>query len=739
MKVKNSLLFLLMMVLLLGGCGKKEENSGRADGNGTAAQDNRLYVKYQTLSMDSRILGADSQMLGMDCLATAEAVYVTGVRRAETGEETDIYRILPDKEEPELIAAYPAEKLLTWCAGENSIAFIGLKMDGFLESQEKQYTLHVLQEKSLVETAPGEKISEETYSLNGAFASMTEYGSFSAMAIKGDEVVLSDMLAKAVFVIEPSTGILKQHIAMETEPAYLAYREDDSVLGLVGSGVLYEMKPSSGSREKIEDNIFGQISRGQCCFIGEKEILIGTGNSLYTLAVNSLESRKILDYTDFDIGLQDGSRLFFEEGQGKIVTWNTESSQVEVYYLSDTPFAEKEEKEIVTMEGYMLSDELRAAVVSFNKTSEEYRIELIGEEETDYADFYTVLQTQLLSGGGPDLLMLTDNMHFPDYVEKGYIEDLLPYIQRDLQEEDYVPEALYAYEKAGGVYALESSFVLSLMMGKEETIGDREGWNFEEMAACMEEHPEITAYEEHADVGTVLRDCLAFGGIAFTDYDAIKKCILFAEKYGIGSSSGLPGGEEAVLGENVLLTNEQINSPLMLADLECLYGENLLFIGFPFGDGSGINHAGTGLSINAASSHKEGAWAFLKFLLGREHQFSIRYQFPVLKEAYEQKLEEYLYPQSYDLYLPEAGGIVTVTSPYTMPRSGRQIDNMTVEQVDKVRKLVEKSRVFIWESDYEAWSIINEEAGAYYNGDKTIDEVMEAIRGRMEVYMEEKK
>lgn len=45
---------------------------------------------------------------------------------------------------------------------------------------------------------------------------------------------------------------------------------------------------------------------------------------------------------------------------------------------------------------------------------------------------------------------------------------------------------------------------------------------------------------------------------------------------------------------------------------------------------------------------------------------------------------------------------------------------------------------FVWDMDIHGFNIIKEEADSYYAGEKSIDEVMEIIKNRMELYLAEK-
>ena len=64
---------------------------------------------------------------------------------------------------------------------------------------------------------------------------------------------------------------------------------------------------------------------------------------------------------------------------------------------------------------------------------------------------------------------------------------------------------------------------------------------------------------------------------------------------------------------------------------------------------------------------------------------------------------------------------------------------MSDEQVRLLDSLAEESTIDIWEAEPEAVSIIMEESESYYRGDKEIEQVLEMIQSRLNVYRGERK
>lgn len=392
---------------------------------------------------------------------------------------------------------------------------------------------------------------------------------------------------------------------------------------------------------------------------------------------------------------------------------------------------ENHEKKVITLDIGEPQPWMQEAIDKFNAGNESYFVEVPDTE--DISDYISVRAVKLTAGEGPDIFAAGADTHFQEFVEKGVLEDLKPYIERDLEEANYLANLLYAYERDGKVYAVETEFQIHGFLGSKDLLGGMENWTPSEAMALMEAHPEIGRFR-NAGPEEVLRDFWLFGGIEITDYDMLRECILFAEEYG----NLLENGEEAVLGSNVLVEPAMLNYPLALASYEALYGMELCFVGYPRMDGSGFLTGNGGLSINAASPNKEGAWAFLRFLLEEEYQSGLEQRrcFSVRKDILEQELYAYLVPPTFDIYISEQDETVTVEGSYYAV-NGEEIEPLTREQAAYFLELAGQCRATSGETDYGAWTIIYEEAGAYFSDDRSIDEVMDAIENRVELWMKE--
>lgn len=409
---------------------------------------------------------------------------------------------------------------------------------------------------------------------------------------------------------------------------------------------------------------------------------------------------------------------------------------------ADTPLHE-DGRAIVTLSVFYETDDITTAVAAFNKTNRDYYVEILtADNNTSAEDFWDRERIEIMAGKGPDLFTKNAHTEFMTYVEKGVIEDLAPYIERDINKEDYWENSLYAYEYEGKVYAIENYFTISFLVGSKDLFEDASGWNLKQAMQLMEAHPEVLTFKSYSSPGSFLRDYLAFGAVDYTDYDAIRRCIEFDKAY----SKELPISTPVIPGKSVLVTGEDLQSIIGWADYEALYGQELSPIGYVNEQKEGILHSSIAWSINAASKQKEGAWAFLKFLLSVEYQreYLSGSPFSPLKAIFMEQLEFYSKPITTTFYSEELDETITITQNHTLSRASGtlgeiiEIEQMTEKQLQTVVDMIESAKVNCFTWDQTAIQIITEEAQAYFVNQRSLDDVMANIQNRMDLYMSEK-
>ena len=152
------------------------------------------------------------------------------------------------------------------------------------------------------------------------------------------------------------------------------------------------------------------------------------------------------------------------------------------------------------------------------------------------------------------------------------------------------------------------------------------------------------------------------------------------------------------------------------------FGESAVsWVGFPSENGGkAVLYDRMPVGITESCQNKEGAWQFASSLLGEEFQrYHLKFVFPIrlniLKESFQEAMKE----QNPKMF---QGG--------EPPRPATQ------EEIDALFEGIcsaQSNRVF----DSNIWNIIAEDVEPYFEGRKTVEEVMGVIQNRVSVYVSE--
>lgn len=732
---------LLLIGMLLIGCGKQPEAENGSVGEKVSAQQiglETLYAQYFSVSMDSARLavndevsaGTMGQLIKMKCLAAKDGIYVAGSRLYQGEAQMAVYRIGKDRI-PRLMISYPEKRLVAWCATGEGIALLSAHV-GSGAAASVQYTLHslLLEEGELKETDVWSLTEELGQADIGGM--IVEEGRLTLWGGRGDSVTMADL----------KSGEEGRSVSVKENVVAASYSGKEEVLVLTAEGTLYAYSFLTGSREIRGEKLFDQIKGRGHYAIGNNEIYVGGNLSLYGVRISGGEERKLLDY---DPGMKMSSSLWIDEtaGEGTAVCWDEESHQVFCYFLSTMPVTDaRDGRSIVTLEDYRVDDELKAAAAEFNLMSDKYWVEVVeASQDEEISDYIVRLKTRLMTKQGPDLLSVAGGAEFNDYVRQGILEDLTVYMQRDIESDHYVESALNAYGRDDGIYALGSGFGLEVLMVDREMADSVKGFYLKNISQIMEE-AKLSMFLPNTQRNQLLAFCLVRLGGDFRE-ENIRECILFAEKYG----SDYENYSKAYkVGKEVAAQWERIDTPLDVADIQAYYGDDIVMIGRGADRKEHFEmfFSPEALSINSASENKEGAWEFIKFMLGEEYQFALRDKLPMRKDAFDSMLESYQLPRSFDIYVEDRNEVVTVESKYYPKRIsktgiGDGIDAVTQEQTQLLREMVENGAANSVFRDFGAETIIYEEAAAYFEGRRSLDQVMEIIMNRLRLYLAERR
>lgn len=408
------------------------------------------------------------------------------------------------------------------------------------------------------------------------------------------------------------------------------------------------------------------------------------------------------------------------------------------------------EKTTLVLAAFEENRSLIKQVEAFNQSNTEYEIQIEYYERALNAeeDGVVRLQREIMSGAGPDLIDFGMNYTTSDIVGK-YTEDLLPYLEKaGIDKADFFTNIWDAMCYRGGLYAMPVSFTLATFVGKTAELGGRECWNVKEMIECFQEKSGMMLYpgETKIDVfGTILTGSMETyidweNGRCSFDGEAFKQVLSFANRFPdhLELSEDF-SVKQTFLNGQALLLNVRLSDIYDICKAELVFGEeDVTYIGFPVDGncGTAIRPSYPMLAISIGSKHKEAAWSFIGQFLEKDYQKEVKYEFPVRRSVLEEKLLENREPE----YETDEEGNRKTTVKAEVVFEGEEPAELyciTKKQADKLIGLIE-SAAFCTTTNYQLYNVFLEEAGSYFSGGKSLEDVVAVMQGRVSIYVGER-
>ena len=373
---------------------------------------------------------------------------------------------------------------------------------------------------------------------------------------------------------------------------------------------------------------------------------------------------------------------------------------------------------------------LQEAIADFNSKNDRITITIHDYYEENINDGISRLYDDILTGKGPDIISFsTDETDVEALREKGAIENLIPYLEKSdvIGEEDIVDSAYQVLTADGGLYMLPTNFVLYTLITKEKWCSNKENFTFEEALRSVrecEEDPMISR-------DLFLQEGAICGGyFGETEDNRLEQYIKIAEQ--------LP--QQAMFQTNDLLMREG-KIPF---NLECIgdmqqylykksvWGEDAVYTGFPGAEGKGrIFIFDNCFAINSQSTHKEEAWKFVESYFTEEGQKTIapNWNFSILQDVLDQQLSDSRKQEYYQTSDGKREKLPILT--YEIGGTYENVYAAQDEDIQDVREMINNTKV-MQRSDLPFIGITQEEVLYYFNGEKSIEETVAAIRNKID-------
>ena len=438
-----------------------------------------------------------------------------------------------------------------------------------------------------------------------------------------------------------------------------------------------------------------------------------------------------------------------------------------------------------------VSRQVQSYINAFNGSHEDVQIEV-----RDYSDENGPqrLLVELAAGRVPDIMemrryelpkpgreylgdnelytpMLTDRpegeywMPYRQMAQKGYLEDLWPYIENDpdFGREGVIEALLKAAEVDGGLYMLFSKVRIATLMGPEDLVGERHGWTFDdlmEVFSAMPEESTILRYNATKwEVFSGLISCALDkyidweAGRSLFDSEEFRNVLLFLNSFPDEAKvESLEDTEYEIMWR--IRNGRQLLESTLVVDLfdmvnaDTLWGKRAAFPGYPTKEGGSGNFfitAGNILAMSATCQYKEEAWDLIRVHIKQRYRpwsssAGTRAEamlIPVNREDYRLNIQSDL---EHARYLDNLVETPDFYPPYSIFPDWNYamlpIRHVSKDDVLRFEELVNNTTQIYWPNDALA-NIVWESAGPYFAGDKTLEETVKLVQNRVTLYVNE--
>lgn len=581
---------------------------------------------------------------------------------------------------------------------------------------------------------------------------------------------------QGIIAFDLSTGEKAWEIPMDTWPENLLRLKDGSVGVMSWGDGGYELRLIDMEAKALSDKSY-KVPNGYSAVqgAGDYDLYYTNGTNFFGYKVETEEETKLFNWISCDVNNDEmGNYAVLADGRvvGITNTWdsNYENCTTELVTITKQPYDPSTQKTVLTLAAQAVNWEDRKAIIKFNRSSDQYRIEVLDYSEYNTEDDYeaglTKLKTEIMAGNLPDILCLS-GLSGSQLAAKGLIVDLYPYLEGDgeFSKEDFFPNVLAAAEQDGMLYSTVGSFYIQTVAGASSVVGSEPGWTYEELNAALATMPEgCEIFSSYTTRDQILSTGLALDMEQYVDWVS-GKCNFDSQQFIdlLNFANQFPAEFDW---ENYEWTEEDdqwtriAQGRQMLVDAyisdfdssilqyQALFGgdiDDVTFIGYPTSEGVGsMLGMNSGYAITKNCKDPEGAWAFLRTFFTEEYQMGL-WNFPSNKNAFNAKLKEAMTPE----YMTDGEGN------YILDENGNKIEEsqggfgwgdgmtveiyaMTQEQADKLLELIENTTKV---QDYNSaiYDIVAEQSAAFFAGQKSAEEVAKLVQSKANIFVNEQR
>ena len=384
-----------------------------------------------------------------------------------------------------------------------------------------------------------------------------------------------------------------------------------------------------------------------------------------------------------------------------------------------------------------------------------------GEFQATYGDWAVAGRVEVEATLSEQTTYGRDGIWLPyqQLVQKGYLEDLWPYIENDPDygREGVVEQPLKAAEVNGGLYMLFGEFAVTTLVAPKSVVGERTSWTFDEFMEVFESMPPgSTPLQYNATQSEVFFHLFSTTLSQFVDWnegrtsfdsEEFRNILEFVNTFPAEFETHHTEYEvirdiiDRMLGGYQLLHPTSVTMLVDVSNIDQVFQEPVSFTGCPVKKGESGNYflvRGPKLAMTSSCKNKDAAWNFMRRLIAQ------RFTMKSMKRAHQ--FQEMLLPinrRDYDLAnRVDMEGLVKELYSFNWKiadiswKDDIQTEPPTENDLRRLEELIDNTTSLYWPDD-ELANIVWDSIGPYLAGHKSMDDVIRLIENRVKLYVDE--
>jgi ABC-type glycerol-3-phosphate transport system substrate-binding protein len=424
-------------------------------------------------------------------------------------------------------------------------------------------------------------------------------------------------------------------------------------------------------------------------------------------------------------------------------------------------------------------DAVRQAIAQFQTENPDtfvrYEVGVSGTDAKAAEDAIKKLNTELMAGKGPDVIIM-DGLPVKSYEEKGILKDLKPHIDSLSGDAVLLSNIVEAFNHGGSVYMMPVSFQIPMVIGRQDDLA-----GITDLASLVDTVEKIKAEKPEAEISrffseeATVRWLLPVAATAFIgesggiDSAALSEYLSAMNQISTTALEGIPEYVEESYGwqkdyykeekyayehfnsvgldyDDFMMQGMELNFGMLKnvysyqSGLSLKYCEGFEDVDMKFFDGmsEGAFEPSVLVGLSASSAHQEEAERFFDIIMGTQVQSLLYDGFMVNQTALKEQLsnqwkifknggtdKEYGEPSS------SVGGSYADGREFHM-----DIYMPTQEEFQKLYTLCSQVKT-PYVADTVVENAVIEIGAQYLQGQMSLDEAVQKIKSRVELYMAE--